>query len=36
MEYMYNLLSLFSAYSPENVKKWEKTHREMFEGTGHH
>lgn len=32
----YNLLLLFSAYNPENVKKWEKIHREMFEGTGHH
>lgn len=24
------------SYSPDNVKKWEKLHREMFEGTGHH
>ncbi|XP_072750018.1 uncharacterized protein Roh [Anoplolepis gracilipes] len=24
------------SYSEENVKKWDKTHREMFEGTGHH
>ncbi|EFN63820.1 hypothetical protein EAG_05001 [Camponotus floridanus] len=24
------------SYSPENVKKWEKIHRDMFEGTGHH
>lgn len=36
MEYMYNLLSLFPAYSPANVQKWDKIHREMFEGTGHH
>ncbi|XP_070159947.1 uncharacterized protein Roh isoform X1 [Polyergus mexicanus] len=24
------------SYSPENVQKWDKIHREMFEGTGHH
>ncbi|CAL1673239.1 unnamed protein product [Lasius platythorax] len=24
------------SYSPENVKKWDKIHREMFQGTGHH
>ncbi|XP_011630085.1 uncharacterized protein LOC105422424 [Pogonomyrmex barbatus] len=24
------------SYSPENVQKWDKTHKEMFEGTGHH
>ncbi|TGZ49173.1 uncharacterized protein Roh [Temnothorax longispinosus] len=24
------------SYAPENVAKWDKLHREMFEGTGHH
>lgn len=33
---IYYHLPLFSAFSPENVKKWDKIHREMFEGTGHH
>ncbi|XP_011869631.1 PREDICTED: uncharacterized protein LOC105563004 [Vollenhovia emeryi] len=34
MPFFYKVEKL--SYAPENVAKWEKTHREMFEGTGHH